>query len=44
MTYQMLPKDVQYYKCPYCGTMTYEGDRNHYRWWDSQGGHCTRKG
>ena len=28
------------YKCPHCGTKTHEGDRNHYRYWDSNGGHC----
>ena len=28
------------YKCPHCGTLTFEGDRNHWRYWDTEGGHC----
>lgn len=28
------------YKCPDCGTETFEGDTNHYRIWDTDGGHC----
>ena len=35
---------IRKYKCPYCGTETFEGDRNHYRYWNSNGGHCIGKG
>jgi len=28
------------YKCPHCGTKTYEDDRNHYTWYDLSGIHC----
>lgn len=32
------------YKCPDCGTTTFEGDRYHYTIWDSKGGHCIVNG
>lgn len=30
------------YNCPHCGTETYEGDLNHWRAWDTNGGHCVK--
>jgi len=33
-----IPNDA--YKCPKCGTLTFEGDRYHWTMFDSNGGHC----